>query len=49
MLYVSYDVKCKNVQGHSYKLSVTIFGKPSKDSSNVKYDMVIDLLILKRL
>jgi 6-pyruvoyltetrahydropterin/6-carboxytetrahydropterin synthase len=48
MLYVSYDVKCKNVHGHNYKLSVTVIGKPIKDTSIVKYGMVIDLPILNR-
>ena len=37
-----YDGKCKNVHGHSYKLSVTVIGKPIEDTSNVKYGMVID-------
>jgi 6-pyruvoyltetrahydropterin/6-carboxytetrahydropterin synthase len=44
-----YDGKCKNVHGHSYKLSVTVIGKPITDSSNVKYGMVIDFTDLKRI
>lgn len=44
-----YDGKCKNVHGHSYKLSVTVMGKPITDSSNVKYGMVIDFTDLKKI
>lgn len=44
-----YDGKCKNVHGHSYKLSVTVIGKPISDSSNVKYGMVIDFGDLKKI
>jgi 6-pyruvoyltetrahydropterin/6-carboxytetrahydropterin synthase len=44
-----YDGKCKNVHGHSYKLSVTVIGKPLTDSSNVKYGMVIDFSDLKKI
>jgi len=44
-----YDGKCKNVHGHSYKLSVTVIGKPISDSSNVKYGMVIDFGDLKHI
>ncbi len=44
-----YDGKCKNVHGHSYKLSVTVIGKPITDSKNVKYGMVIDFGDLKKI
>ena len=44
-----YDGKCKNVHGHSYKLSVTVIGKPIADSNNVKYGMVIDFKDLKNI
>ncbi|WP_320816246.1 6-carboxytetrahydropterin synthase [Flavobacterium sp.] len=44
-----YDGKCKNVHGHSYKLSVTVIGKPITDASNVKYGMVIDFTDLKKI
>ncbi|WP_405610945.1 6-pyruvoyl trahydropterin synthase family protein [Polaribacter sp. Asnod1-A03] len=44
-----YDGKCKNVHGHSYKLSVTVSGKPITDSSNVKFGMVIDFGDLKKI
>jgi 6-pyruvoyltetrahydropterin/6-carboxytetrahydropterin synthase len=44
-----YDGKCKNVHGHSYKLSVTVIGQPISDTSNVKYGMVIDFGDLKKI
>jgi 6-pyruvoyltetrahydropterin/6-carboxytetrahydropterin synthase len=44
-----YDGKCKNVHGHSYKLSVTVIGSPITDSTNVKYGMVIDFTDLKKI
>ena len=44
-----YDGKCKNVHGHSYKLSVTVIGTPITDKSNVKYGMVIDFGDLKKI
>ncbi|NER14287.1 6-carboxytetrahydropterin synthase QueD [Leptobacterium flavescens] len=44
-----YDGKCRNVHGHSYKLSVTVIGTPIADTSNVKYGMVIDFGDLKKI
>jgi 6-pyruvoyltetrahydropterin/6-carboxytetrahydropterin synthase len=44
-----YDGKCKNVHGHSYKLSVTVIGKPITDDTNVKFGMVIDFGDLKKI
>ncbi len=44
-----YDGKCKNVHGHSYKLSVTVIGTPIIDKANVKYGMVIDFGDLKKI
>lgn len=44
-----YDGKCKNVHGHSYKLSVTVIGSPITDLSNVKLGMVIDFADLKKI
>jgi 6-pyruvoyltetrahydropterin/6-carboxytetrahydropterin synthase len=44
-----YDGKCKNVHGHSYKLSVTVIGTPILDNSNVKFGMVIDFTDLKKI
>lgn len=44
-----YDGKCRNVHGHSYKLSVTVIGTPISDNTNVKYGMVIDFTDLKKI
>lgn len=44
-----YDGKCRNVHGHSYKLSVTVIGKPIADTSHVKLGMVIDFGDLKKI
>jgi 6-pyruvoyltetrahydropterin/6-carboxytetrahydropterin synthase len=44
-----YDGKCKNVHGHSYKLSVTVIGQPIADRTNVKFGMVIDFSDLKKI
>ncbi|QNJ97554.1 6-pyruvoyl trahydropterin synthase family protein [Constantimarinum furrinae] len=44
-----YDGKCRNVHGHSYKLSVTVIGSPINDSEHVKYGMVIDFGDLKHI
>jgi len=44
-----YDGKCRNVHGHSYKLSVTVIGQPISDASNVKFGMVIDFSDLKKI
>lgn len=44
-----YDGKCKNVHGHSYKLSVTVIGSPITDRANVKLGMVIDFTDLKKI
>ncbi len=44
-----YDGKCKNVHGHSYKLSVTVIGHPITDTASVKYGMVIDFSDLKKI
>jgi 6-pyruvoyltetrahydropterin/6-carboxytetrahydropterin synthase len=44
-----YDGKCRNVHGHSYKLSVTVIGIPIKDVDHVKLGMVIDFGDLKKI
>lgn len=44
-----YDGKCRNVHGHSYKLSVTVIGEPISDKENVKFGMVIDFGDLKKI
>lgn len=44
-----YDGKCKNVHGHSYKLSVTVIGTPISDTNHFKHGMVIDFGDLKKI
>lgn len=44
-----YDGKCRNVHGHSYKLSVTVIGTPIADTEHVKLGMVIDFGDLKKI
>jgi len=44
-----YDGKCKNVHGHSYKLSVTVIGTPITNPDHVKFGMVIDFSDLKKI
>jgi len=44
-----YDGKCRNVHGHSYKLSVTVIGTPITDVTQVKLGMVIDFGDLKKI
>ncbi|MGI9527369.1 MAG: 6-pyruvoyl trahydropterin synthase family protein [Weeksellaceae bacterium] len=44
-----YDGKCKNIHGHSYKLFVTIKGRPIEDANNPKLGMVMDFGDLKKI
>ena len=44
-----YDGKCRNVHGHSYKLSVTVIGSPIEEKGAVKLGMVIDFTDLKKI
>ena len=44
-----YDGKCRNVHGHSYKLSVTVIGSPIIEKGAVKLGMVIDFSDLKKI
>ncbi len=44
-----YDGKCRNVHGHSYKLSVTVIGQPISKPGEVKLGMVIDFGDLKKI
>jgi 6-pyruvoyltetrahydropterin/6-carboxytetrahydropterin synthase len=44
-----YDGKCKNVHGHSYKLSVTVIGTPIMNRNDAKFGMVIDFTDLKKI
>lgn len=45
----NYDGACKNIHGHSYKLFVTVTGKPISDSQDPKFGMVIDFKDLKQI
>ena len=44
-----YDGPCKNIHGHSYKLFVTVTGKPITDKSSPKKGMVMDFKDLKAI
>ena len=44
-----YDGKCRNVHGHSYKLSVTVIGTPIQEEGHIKLGMVIDFGDLKEI
>ena len=45
----NYDGPCRNVHGHSYRLFVTLYGKPVDDDENPKNGMVIDFSDLKKI
>ncbi|HRW63844.1 MAG TPA: 6-carboxytetrahydropterin synthase [Bacteroidales bacterium] len=45
----NYDGPCANIHGHSYRMFVTVFGKPVNDDKNPKNGMVIDFGDLKRI
>lgn len=45
----NYDGACKTIHGHSYKLYVTVKGKPLKSELNTKFGMVIDFGDLKTI
>lgn len=44
-----YDGKCRHIHGHSYRLSVTVKGKPLEDENDPKCGMTIDFGELKRI
>lgn len=44
-----YDGKCKNVHGHSYKLFVSVKGKPLENLEHKKNGMVMDFSDLKTI
>jgi 6-pyruvoyltetrahydropterin/6-carboxytetrahydropterin synthase len=46
---LNYDGPCKNVHGHSYRLFVTLAGKPADEPGNPKNGMVIDFTDLKNI
>ncbi|MBK8567425.1 MAG: 6-carboxytetrahydropterin synthase [Saprospiraceae bacterium] len=44
-----YDGDCRNIHGHSYKLFVTLRGRPLQQSGHPKDGMVMDFSQLKKL
>jgi len=42
-----YDGPCRQIHGHSYKLEVTLIGKPIDNPNSPKYGMVVDFSDLK--
>lgn len=44
-----YDGPCKNIHGHSYRLSITVIGKTIIDRKNQKQGMVVDFVDLKKI
>ena len=45
----NYDGPCRNIHGHSYKLWVTIMGRPIQDPDHTKTGMVMDFGELKNI
>jgi 6-pyruvoyltetrahydropterin/6-carboxytetrahydropterin synthase len=45
----NYDGKCKNIHGHSYKLTVSISGVVINNQDNVKNGMIMDFGDLKKI
>ena len=45
----NHDGKCRNIHGHSYRLSVTIFGKPNPTKGHPKEGMILDFSDLKKI
>jgi 6-pyruvoyltetrahydropterin/6-carboxytetrahydropterin synthase len=46
---LGYDGACRHIHGHSYKLVVTVIGKPLQDDNHPKNGMVMDFGDLKKL
>jgi 6-pyruvoyltetrahydropterin/6-carboxytetrahydropterin synthase len=44
-----YDGPCRNIHGHSYKLSVTVGGVPVTDPASPKKGMIMDFSDLKKI
>lgn len=44
-----HDGPCRNIHGHSYRLSVTIVGKPIIKATDPKSGMVMDFSDLKKI
>ncbi len=45
----NYDGLCRNIHGHTYKLSVTVIGEPEKNTESTKLGMVLDFGLLKNI
>lgn len=44
-----YDGLCKNIHGHTYRLSVTLIGKTIQEEGHAKQGMVIDFSDFKKI
>ncbi len=44
-----YDGKCCHIHGHSYRMAVTVSGKPIEDDNSPKKGMVLDFTDLKKI
>lgn len=44
-----HDGPCRNIHGHSYRLSVTLIGTPSRQDGDPKLGMVMDFADLKQI
>lgn len=44
-----YDGPCREIHGHSYRLFVTVTGRPLQDEQDPKCGMVMDFGVLKRV
>lgn len=44
-----YDGACREIHGHSYRLFVTVKGRPIEDPSDAKFGMVMDFGELKKI
>ncbi len=45
----NYKGLCRSIHGHSYKLYVTVSGKPEPDDNSAEFGMLMDFGILKKL
>jgi 6-pyruvoyltetrahydropterin/6-carboxytetrahydropterin synthase len=45
----NYDGLCRNIHGHTYKLSVTIIGEPENNTESTTLGMVLDFGLLKKI
>lgn len=45
----NYDGPCKNIHGHSYKLDVTLIGRPFLSAGHPEDGLVIDFSSLKKI